>query len=153
MSVILIFVSLCHKSCLCTLFSFPSADLCSSFCSVVAFFITLGLFQFPKFPTQLRLLHLFPFSPMCFFFGFNRPFISKFHVPFCLIFLHTFLFLRHSVAPWCTSFRSASTMASLDLWALRAMYSSGNHIFEILSFKHRNYVLSSFGVGNSAFYG
>jgi hypothetical protein len=91
---------------------------------------------------------------MCFFFFFfiqSSLHPSKFHVPFCLIFPHTFLFLRHSVAPWCTSFRSASTMASLDLWALMAKYSSGNHIFEILSFKHRNYVLSSFGVGNSTF--
>lgn len=39
-------------------------------------------------------------------------------------------------------------MASLDLWAPRAMYCSGNHIFEVLSFRHRKYVLSSFGVGN-----
>lgn len=62
-----------------------------------------------------------------------RP--SKCHIPFRLIFPPQSSFLRHSFASRCTSFRS--TMASLDLWALRAMYCSGNHIFEILSFKQR----------------
>jgi hypothetical protein len=36
----------------------------------------------------------------------------------------------------------------VDLWALRAMYCSGNHNFEMFSFKHRKYLLFSFGVGN-----